>query len=72
MTASAMSEPGRRTTARATERAQSFVEYAVVLTVVVAALVGMQLYAKRGIQAGIKTATDRMSPFPSDPQGELA
>ena len=72
MTASAMSEPGRLTTARANERAQSFIEYALLLTVIAAALLGMQLYAKRGIQAGIKTATDRMSPFPNDPQGELA
>lgn len=66
-----MSGSGGRA-ARSTERAQSFVEYALLLTVVVAALVGMQLYAKRGIQAGVKTATDRMSPFPNDPQGELA
>jgi uncharacterized protein (UPF0333 family) len=41
-------------------RAQSTLEYGVVLAVVVAALVTMQLYFKRGIQATIKTAADEI------------
>lgn len=41
-------------------RAQSIMEYSIVLGVVVAILVGMQVYLKRGIQAGIKIAADQV------------
>ena len=48
-------------------------EYALLLGIVSAALVGMQLYAKRGVQAGVKMMTDAaLSPHPNDLNGELA
>ncbi len=37
---------------------QSTVEYAVVLTVVIAALLGMHLFMKRGVQGRLRSATD--------------
>lgn len=53
-------------------RGQAIMEYAILFGIVTAALLGMQLYSKRGIQAGIKTMADRLSPHASDPDGELA
>lgn len=53
-------------------------EHAILLGVITAALVGIQLYAKRGLQAGIKSAADQLSPFriggnpAGDPDGERA
>ena len=41
-------------------RGQSIVEYAVLIAMVIAALTGMQIYAKRGIQAGVKAAADQI------------
>jgi hypothetical protein len=41
-------------------KAQSILEYAVVLAVVSAALAGMQLFFRRGIQASIKLAADQI------------
>ena len=41
-------------------RGHSITEYVILLGVVAAAVVGMQFYAKRGIQAGIKVAADRI------------
>lgn len=41
-------------------KAQSILEYAVVLAAVVTALVGMQLFFKRGIQASLKLAADQI------------
>jgi len=38
--------------------AQSLLEYAVIISIVMAAFVGMQLYAKRGVQGKIKDMTD--------------
>jgi len=43
-----------------TREGQAFVEYAILFAVVAAALLGMQLYAKRGIQASIRMVTDRI------------
>lgn len=51
---------------------QAIVEYAIVVGLIVAAILGMQVYAKRGIQAGIKGAADQLSPFADDPTGEQA
>ena len=53
-------------------KGQAFVEYSILLGVVTVVLLGMQLYAKRGIQAGFKMAADGLSPHPNDPRGELA
>ena len=41
-------------------KGQSIMEYVVLIGVVAAAVLGMQAYAKRGIQAGIKVAADRI------------
>mgnify|MGYP001596837968 CR=1 FL=1 len=39
-------------------RGQSTAEYAVVLSLVIAAVIGMQIYVKRGLQARVKAGTD--------------
>jgi len=39
-------------------KGQSIAEYAVLLSLVIAAVVAMQVYVKRGIQAKVKTGTD--------------
>ena len=39
-------------------RGQSMAEYAIVLTVVIGAIVAMQLYVKRGLQAKVRDVTD--------------
>ena len=44
-------------------RGQSILEYLLIFAVVSAAILGMQVYAKRGIQAVMKTAADQMSPM---------
>lgn len=41
-------------------RGQSIAEYGIVLGIVAAALAGMQVYAKRAIQAAIKVAADEV------------
>lgn len=43
-------------------KGQSIIEYAVILGLVVAGLTAMQVYIKRGIQAGIKVAADELGP----------
>ena len=43
---------------RSRKRGQSTAEYAIVISVVIAAIIGMQLYVKRGLQAKAKTAMD--------------
>ena len=53
-------------------RGQSIVEYVLVVMVVSAAVMAMQTYARRGIQASVKVAADRLSPFPDDVRGEQA
>jgi len=40
------------------KRAQSTLEYAILIAVVVGALIGMQTYVKRGLQGRLKAATD--------------
>ena len=44
---------------RAGRRGQSTAEYAIVISVVIAAVIGMQLYMKRGLQAKARAVTDR-------------
>ena len=41
-------------------KGQAVVEYAILIGVVTVAIVGMQTYAKRGLQAGIKLAADQL------------
>lgn len=43
-------------------KGQSIVEYTVIIGLVVAALTTMQVYVRRGIQAGIKIAADELGP----------
>lgn len=42
-------------------RGQSTLEYAVFVAVVTAALIGMQLYVRRSIQANLKTLEDQIN-----------
>ena len=51
---------------------QTIAEYAVLLATLTAAIVGMQLYARRGIQMAMKVASDRISPFANDADGKQA
>ena len=44
------------------QRAQNLVEYSMVVAVVIAAVLSMQIYMKRGITAGVKVAVDRLGP----------
>lgn len=50
----------QRCVARRHTRGQAMAEYAILMGVAVAAIVGMQLYAKRGIQAGLQMAADQI------------
>ena len=54
------------------QRGQSILEYLLVFAVVSAAVYGMQVYAKRGVQAIVKTAADQMSPVADDADGQKA
>jgi Flp pilus assembly pilin Flp len=47
---------------RLSRRAQSIIEYVVVLGLVASALIAMQVYVKRGVQAKVKDMTDTMLP----------
>ena len=40
------------------KRGQSTLEYAVLITVIIAALIAIQTYIKRGVQGRLKSATD--------------
>ena len=51
---------------------QTITEYLLIFAVVAAAILGMQVYARRGIQAAVKTAADRMSPVAGDTSGQAA
>lgn len=50
---------------------QSTVEYAVLLAIVASALIGMQVYIKRSLQARIRTLAGQLAPGPAG-SGELA
>ena len=43
-----------------TKKAQNTAEYAIVIALVVAVAVAMQTYVKRGLQAGVKFAVDKV------------
>lgn len=49
-------------TTRAKSKAQSTTEYAILIALVAAALFGMQVYLKRGVQGRIKNLADQISP----------
>jgi len=42
------------------KKGQSIMEYAILVSLVIAALTGMQLYVRRGLQARIKDASDNL------------
>ena len=57
----------------ANRRGQTLSEYAMLILLVAAGVTLMQGYSKRGLQAAIKMATDRLSPYGAlDPTGEKA
>ena len=56
----------------AIQRGQAIFEYALLLAIVMAALAGIQVYARRGIQAGVKLTVDGMSPYATDVDGKRA
>lgn len=47
-------------------KGQSSAEYAIVLSLVVAAVIGMQVYVKRGLQARVKAGTDALTSAGAD------
>jgi gas vesicle protein len=51
---------------RSGKRGQSIAEYAVLFAVVIGAYVAMQVYAKRGMQARVKNATDALTDVKTD------
>ncbi len=57
---------------RSSRRGQSVTEYAIVFSVVAAAIIGMQLFLKRGIQAKEKDATSLLSRVTGDSTGGIA
>ncbi|MCX5711217.1 MAG: hypothetical protein NT060_04610 [Candidatus Omnitrophica bacterium] len=52
--------------------AQSLVEYAVFACFLVAALVGMQMYLKRGIQGKIKASAEQVGPISYSPGATIS
>ena len=50
------------------KKAQSVSEFAIVLAVVAAALIGMQVYLKRGVQGRIKDLADQISDTHYEPK----
>lgn len=68
-----MSQPEERLRhrrGRSKRAGQAILEYALLFGLVAAAILGMQVFAKRGIQATLKVAADDLSPVPGD--GEAA
>lgn len=53
-------------------KGQSTAEYAIVLSIVLAAVIGMQTYMKRGLQGRYKSVTDAMTSTPAaSPDGTI-
>ena len=49
-------------------RAQSILEYSILIAVVTAALISMSLYVKRAIQANLKTIENQINAEVSEPE----
>jgi len=47
------------------KKAQSILEYAILISIVVAALVGMHIYVQRAVQANLKMVEDRVNAEPA-------
>lgn len=56
-----MAQPQRLIISHTGTRGQSSLDYAVFIAVVAAALVAMQLYVRRSIQANLKTLEDQIN-----------
>jgi len=52
------------------KRAQSTAEYAILVGLIIGALIAMQTYVKRGLQAKMKDATDALTEVSGDVTGE--
>jgi len=50
-----------------TQRGQSILEYALIISVVVAALAGMSVYVQRSAQANLKVIEDQINAQPTNP-----
>ena len=57
---------------RLNKKGQSIMEYAVLVSLVIAAITGMQLYVKRGLQAKIKDASDNLPNYITTQAGMAA
>lgn len=53
------------------KKGQSIMEYAILVSLVIAALTGMQLYVRRGLQARIKDASDNLPNYVQTEQAGL-
>ena len=47
------------------KKAQSVLEYAMIISIVVAALIGMSIYVQRAVQGNLKMIEDRVNAEPS-------
>ena len=54
------------------KKGQSIMEYAVLVSLVIAAITGMQLYVRRGLQAKIKDASDNLPNYITTQSGMTA
>ena len=54
------------------KKGQSIMEYAVLVSLVIAAITGMQLYVRRGLQARIKDASDNLPNYIQTQEGGAA
>ncbi len=54
------------------KKGQSIMEYAILVSLVIAALTGMQLYVKRGLQARIKDASDNLPNYVQNEAGVVS
>ena len=57
---------------RLNKKGQSIMEYAVLVSLVIAAITGMQLYVRRGLQAKIKDASDNLPNYITTQSGMAA
>ncbi|MFA5144925.1 MAG: hypothetical protein WC723_02850 [Candidatus Omnitrophota bacterium] len=48
------------------KKAQSILEYAMIISVVVAALMAMNIYVQRSVQSNLKTIEDRVNAKPAN------
>ena len=54
------------------QKAQSLVEYAVLICIIVAALISMQVYIKRGVQGSLRSNADSIGSVAYSPKATLS